>query len=216
MRIKEVKNEICKMANILLDEGITTDANGCLSARVANKMVITPGKILLSRLTPNDLSIVDIASCTPEEGPKPDRRFALHAAIYKKRKKFNSMIHVDSLSILTSSKKGIEVPPLLDDMAQLVGVSAKVAITWPYRGATPVLSALKKRNAVLLKNSGGLCGAGSFDDAHAVAQVLEKGCKAFIESTFMGGGFRINKVEALLMRIVYQIKYSKQNEKNTI
>ena len=214
MSISSVSQEICTRAHTLLAEGIATNDAGCLSARVGNRMVITPESKKLSELTPEALSVVDLTTCTPVEGPKPDSRFPLHVALYKKRKKLNTLIHSDSLSILTSSQAGIEVPPLLDDMAQIIGISAKVATTWPYRGTAPVISAMKGRNAVLLKDAGGLCGAGSLEDAHAVAQVLEKGCKAFIESTFMGGGVKISRFEALLMRTVYQLKYAKQDSKN--
>jgi len=214
MTIPSISQEICSRAQALLSEGIATDATGCLSARIGHHLVITPEGKKLSELTPDALSVVDLTTCTPVEGPKPDSRFPLHVALYKKRKKLSALLHADSLSILTSSRAGIEVPPLLDDMAQIVGVSAKVATTWPYRGTGPVISAMKGRNAVLLKNAGGLCGAGSFEDAHAVAQVLEKGCKAFIESTFLGGGVKINRFEALLMRTVYQLKYAKQDSKN--
>lgn len=214
MTIPSISREVCTRAQALLTEGIATDATGCLSARIGNLVVITPEGKKLSELTPDDLSVVDLPTCTPVEGPKPDSRFPLHVALYKKRRKLNALLHTDSLSILTSSRAGVEVPPLLDDMAQIVGVSAKVATTWPYRGTAPVISAMKGRNAVLLKNAGGLCGGGNFEDAHAVAQVLEKGCKAFIESTFLGGGVKINRFEALLMRTVYQLKYAKQNAKN--
>lgn len=214
MTIENVSQEICTRAKALCAEGVTIDTEGCLSARVGNLMVITPEGRRLSDLTPGDLSLVDLTTCAPAEGPKPDRRFALHAALYKKRKRVTTLLHAQSLSILTASRAGIEVPPLLDDMAQIVGVSARVATTWPYRGTAPVIRAMRGRNAVLLKNAGALCGAQSFDDAHAVAQVLEKGCKAFIESSFLGGGVKIPPLEAHLMRAVYLLKYAKQNGKN--
>ncbi|MBI9091776.1 MAG: class II aldolase/adducin family protein [Desulfobacterium sp.] len=214
MDIQTAGQELIALSKRLLAQGIAHDWDGCLSARVQNLLVITPEDIPLSRLTPEDLSLVELNTATHTRGPRPDRRFALHLAVYGKRKKFNALIHAQSLSVVTASKKGLTVPPLLDDMAQLVGVSAKVARHWPHRGPGPVISAMNGRNAVLLRNKGGLCGAGTFEDAHAVAQVLEKGCKAFIESTFLGGGVRINRVEAALMRLVYRLAYSGQHLKN--
>jgi len=214
MTMPSVSRDICQKALTVLSEGLCTDESGCLSARAGGRLLITPEDIKLSELTPGDLSVVDLATCAPLEGPRPDRRFPLHVALFKRRKNLNALLHADPLSILTASRAGHDVPPLLDDMAQLVGISARVARSWPFRGNAPVVAAMKGRNAVLLKNSGALCGAGNFDDAHAVAQVLEKNCKAAIEATFLGGGIKINRGEALLMRTVYQLTYAKQNTKN--
>lgn len=210
MTMTSVSQTLCENALALLSEGLCTDTSGCLSARLGHRLVITPEDTGLSELSSDGLAVVDLATGAPLAGPRPDRRFPLHGALYKKRKDLGVLVHADPLSILTASKAGREVPPLLDDMAQLVGVSAKVARSWPCRGTAPVVAAMKGRNAVLLKNSGALCGAGTFDDARAVAQVLEKNCKAAIEATFLGGAIRINRGEALLMRTVYRLAYAKK------
>ncbi|MCG8471043.1 MAG: class II aldolase/adducin family protein [Desulfobacterales bacterium] len=215
MTPKRASLEVCRWAQELLTAHVATDQTGCLSLRAGDTMVITPESVPLSELTPEGLSWVCLKQGSLQKGPRPDSRFALHAAIYKKRKKTHAIIHSQSLAIMTASKAGVEVPPLLDDMAQIVGISAKVATSWSDRKVRPVLSALKGRDAVLLKDAGALCAGSNVDDALAVAQVLEKGCKAYIESSFLGGGAKINRAEALFMRTVYKLKYSKQNTTNT-
>jgi hypothetical protein len=135
----------------------------------------------------------------------------LHCCIYRQRADVKVLITSRLPYTLTAARAGREVPPLLDDFAQMVGVTARVVQgekagpRFPYR----VLKGLKRRNAVLIPDWGGLCAAASFDDALAVVQVLEKGCRAHIDSAFLGGGYRINAVEAWLMRMVYKYKYSK-------
>lgn len=135
----------------------------------------------------------------------------LHCFIYQQRTDVRVLITSRLPYTLTAALAGRQVPPLLDDFAQLVGVTARVVQGekagpgFPYR----VLKGLKRRNAVLIPEWGGLCAAASFDDALAVAQVLEKGCRVHIDSAFLGGGFRINPVKAWLMRMVYKYKYSK-------
>jgi hypothetical protein len=135
----------------------------------------------------------------------------LHCFIYQKRTDVNVLITSRLPYTLTAARTGREVPPLLDDFAQMVGITSRVVQgenadpRFPYR----VLKGLKRRNAVLIPGWGGLCAASSFDDALAVVQVLEKGCRVYIDSAFLGGGFRIKPVEAWLMRMVYKYKYSK-------
>lgn len=135
----------------------------------------------------------------------------LHCCIYQQRTDVKVLITSRLPYTLTAARAGREVPPLLDDFAQLVGVTARVVQgeeAGP-RFISRVLKGLKRRNAVLIPDWGGLCAAASFDDALAAVQVLEKGCRAHIDSAFLGGGFRINPVEAWLMRMVYKYKYSK-------
>jgi hypothetical protein len=135
----------------------------------------------------------------------------LHCLIYQQRTDVKVLITSRLPYTLTAARAGREVPPLLDDFAQIVGVTARVVQeenTHP-RFFNRALKGLQRRNAVLIPEWGGLCAAGSFDDALAVVQVLEKGCRAHIESAFLGGGFRINPIEAWLMRMVYKYKYSK-------
>jgi hypothetical protein len=135
----------------------------------------------------------------------------LHCFIYQQRTDVKVLITSRLPYTLTAAGAGRKVPPLLDDFAQMVGVTAgvvqgeKSGPRFPKR----VLKGLKRRNAVLIPEWGGLCAAASFDDALAVVQVLEKGCRAHIDSAFLGGGFHINPVEAWLMRMVYKYKYSK-------
>lgn len=135
----------------------------------------------------------------------------LHGCIYQQRTDVKVLITSRLPYTLTAARAGREVPPLLDDFAQLVGVTARVVQEEKAGPRFPsrVLKGLKRRNAVLIPEWGGLCAAASFDDALAVVQVLEKGCRVRIDSAFLGGGFRINAVEAWLMRIIYKYKYSK-------
>jgi len=46
------------------------------------------------------------------------------------------------------------------------------------------------------------------EEAFVVCQVLEKGCKAFIEAAFLGGAKHINKFEAWAIHQFYLKKYS--------
>jgi hypothetical protein len=135
----------------------------------------------------------------------------LHGFIYQERTDLRVLITSRLPYTLTAAQAGRQVPPLLDDFAQLVGVTVRVVreAENEARFFQRILKGLRHRNAVLIPQWGGLCAATTFDDALAVVQVLEKGCRARIDSAFLGGGFRINPLEAWLMRLVYKYKYAK-------
>lgn len=139
----------------------------------------------------------------------------LHREVYRRRKDVNSVIHSKKPEIVAVSKIGKTMKPLLDDFAQLIGVTVRGAEYDPgntVKSAKKVVRKLRGRNAVLLSGNGALCAAGDKSDAEAVEMVLEKGARTQISADLIGGAKAINPVEALLMRVVYKTKYSKQKK----
>lgn len=140
----------------------------------------------------------------------------LHRAIYKKRSDINYIVHNTTPAVMAMSKKGKTMKPLLDDFAQLVGVTVRHAVYNPsstLKSSKKVVKALKGRNGVLLDNNGALCVAGSEYDATAVEMVMEKGCMTQVGADLFGTGKPINPIETRLMRFIYLQKYSKQAKK---
>ncbi len=207
------RDELIEWTGKMLAEGIITEDNYCLSLRDGDHMLITPAGVGASQLKAEDL--VEITTAVPSFGQgNPAQEYPLHAELYRARKDLNAIIHSYTRSTLTASKAGKTLKPLLDDFAQIVGTSTKVAAGHDPKLAGKAVRAMKGRNAVLLKDSGAICASVNMDDAHAVAQVLEKNAKAVIETAFLGGGIKINCFEAALMRFVYKLKYSKAAVEN--
>ena len=217
MTIDEARTYIVGWSKKLCDEGFLGDNQGSLSCRIGETMLISPRKKKLSVLNPDDIILVDIQSGSMTTGANPPADFSVHREIYRNRKDVNALVHSFELNFFTCSKSGKTIYPLLDDMAQIVGPTARTAAyTEPVKNKvrSSVVKKLKKRNAVLLSDNGALCGGNDLDDTHAVCQVFMKGCKCFIETEFLGGGKRINPLETRLMRLVYLMKYSKQTVEN--
>lgn len=134
----------------------------------------------------------------------------IHRKIYRRFKGIRAIIHAASPDILAVSRTGRTVYPLLDDFARIIGVNARVAAGSPPLQATLIARRLRGRYAVMIEGNGALCCGPSRSDAIAAAQVLEKGCRAVIGSHFFGGARPIHPVEALLMRLVYLMGYSRK------
>jgi len=205
------RTSLCRIIPVLLEEGILRES-GCLSVRSEGSLYITPLEKDLPSLREEDiLKYGEEAAAGEADHPE----LPLHRILYKTRSDIHALIHAASPAVTASSRAGVTVYPLLDDMAQIVGTSIRTAPSGRDRQSlNRAVRAFRKRNAFFIKDGGALCGSGTLDDAHAVCQVGEKACKAFIESSFIGGGHRINPVEAWLMRTVYLKKYSKQTTKN--
>lgn len=135
----------------------------------------------------------------------------LHREIYRRYKEVGAVIHTLLPDILAVSLQGRKVMPLLDDFAQIIGTSVRVAeYDGSDRATQDLTSKLKGRNAVMIRGKGALCTGSSKYDAFAAVMVLDKGCKALIRTSLLGKVKPINFLEALLMRYIYLKKYSKK------
>ena len=96
----------------------------------------------------------------------------------------------------------------LDDMAQIVGVTARVA-----RAPEPraLCAALKNRNACFVRDQGMLVTGRSAGEAVTAAILLEKAARTELLARRIGGARPVPLFAALLMHAVYQKKYSAIN-----
>ncbi len=156
---------------------------------------------------------IDIATGNVIAGDGCAESIELHRAVYKKREDVNFIYHTKDPFTVACSKMGKTMRPLIDDFAQIVGVTVKHAGYNPNNSlatSKKVVKALKGRNAVLLDNNGALCVAGSEFDAGAIEFITNKGAKIQVCTKLYGKAKPINPVETRIMNLVYRLKYSKQ------
>jgi len=212
MEEREGRELLVKSGLRLVEAGLTSGTWGNLSLRLSEeKMLVTPSGKEYVKIRPEDLTLVDIYA---EEwsGPKPSSEFKLHTAVYRERREIGAVIHNHSpnASVVAASRR--EVPPVLDDLAQLIGPTVRVAdYALPSTKAIvkKTMKALKGRNGALMANHGAICLGRDMEEAFTCCEVLDKGCKAFVEAEFLGGAKSINRFEAALMHQIYLKKYSK-------
>jgi len=213
-----LKQQVIQGGLRLMKEGLVERTWGNISIRVDDTyMLITPSGRPYEELTENDIVLVNYHTSEYEGSIKPSSEKGLHMEIYRTRKKINAVIHTHQMNASTVASARREVPPILDDMTQIIGPTvrcADYAISSTKKITRKTVKALKGRNAALMANHGAVCVGQDLDEAFVVCQVLEKACKAFIESEFLGGAKTIKKFEAHLMRQVYLRKYSAQARKN--
>ena len=109
--------------------------------------------------------------------------------------------------------------PILDDLAQIIGPGvrcAAYALPSTRKIVRVTLKALRGRNAALLANHGAVCIGRDLEEAYTCCQILEKGCKAFIEAEFLGGARPINRLEAAFMHQYYLRKYAKKEREDSM
>jgi L-fuculose-phosphate aldolase len=215
--VSYAKSVVCEAGKRLLRENLVSGTWGNLSLRTDDEnMVITPSGKPYEALSPEDMVLVNYRTLTWNGENKPSSELKLHAAIYLERKDINSVIHTHQASASTIAAARREVPPILDDMAQIIGPSVRVAeyaLPNTKKIVRKTLRALRGRNAALMANHGAVCIGRDMEEAFVVCQVLEKACRVFIEAEFLGGAKEIRPVEAWIMHKYYLMKYSKLKDK---
>jgi ribulose-5-phosphate 4-epimerase/fuculose-1-phosphate aldolase len=152
-----------------------------------------PGKDL-AKIQQEDLQVKSISSSD------------LIGSIFSNRKKIN-VILITAQEYASQVKETI--PPILDDQAQLLGVTVRIA-----RNEKDAIRALSGRFAAILPDGKSVCIGTNLEESYVAAQLLEKTSKAFIEAKVLGGVKPINKIEAWLMQQFFLLKYSKEASKN--
>jgi L-fuculose-phosphate aldolase len=216
--IDTIKQQIIDAGKRLVAEGLVSRTWGNVSIRIDGEwMAITPSGRTYEELTLHDIVQVNYHTSRYEGTIRPSSENGLHCEIYRMRKGINAVIHTHQMNASTVAAARREVPPILDDMAQLIGPSVRVAdyaLPSTKKIASSTVKALEGRMAALMANHGAVCIGRNIDEAFVVCQVLEKACRAFIEAEFLGGAKSIGKFDAWFMHQYYLKKYSSMDQKN--
>ncbi len=213
MDIAAQKQLVCDAGRRLLDLGLVAGTWGNVSIKVSKElMLITPSGGEYKTMTAADIVEVSLRDGS-YTGRKPSSERRLHIEIYNTRKCAGAIIHNHASHSSTVAAARRQVPPILDDLAQIIGPSVRVAdyaLPGTRKLVRKTIKALRGRNAALLANHGAICIGRDIEQAILCCQVLEKACKSLIEAEFLGGARGINKFEAWIMHQYYLRKYSKQ------
>ena len=190
--------EFCKA----MEEDKLVELGDTMSVRTESGMLITSPLKPMAQITEED--IIYIAKKDAK-----DELSALHLAIYGAREDINAIIMNHAPFCVGIAKKCKKMPACLDDMAQIIGPTAKVS---PSYKASDVLKTMHNRNACLIRNGGVIATGRTLDEAHTGSLVLEKGALTYVGSTVLGNPVKIGLFDAILMRTIYKLKYSKKDQ----
>jgi L-fuculose-phosphate aldolase len=208
-----LREEVASAGRRLLAEGLVARTWGNVSVRAGPEhMLITPTGLAYDSISAADIVPVNLRNCAHMGPLLPSSEGRLHAEIYRTRRDVNAVIHTYQMNASTVAAARREVPPILDDMAQIIGPSVRVAQYAPSstgRIVRSTVKALRGRMAALMANYGAVCVGRDMEEAFVVCQILEKACRAFIEAEFLGGAKSIDRADARTMHRYYLQKYSK-------
>lgn len=207
-KIEKYTQIILDYAQLVAKENITHEDDDFISYRVdENSMLINKENTFLDKLTKDDIVEVKFSDESMID------EFALHKDIYQANPEINAIIHTHPVNATLAADAGKPIPAILDDMAQILGPTVKVAKD---TNISSVKKAMRRRSACLINKDGMISTGRSMNEAFTGCMVLDKTTTCYVESIAFGGAKNINIIEAILMHVIYKKKYSAANQEQLI
>lgn len=207
------KNQVIQAGKAMLKDGYTVGTWGNISVRSddGNYMIITPSGVDYEIIAPDMMSVVDMEG-NLVSGKKPSIETGLHLAIYKKRPEINAVMHSHSIYTCAIAATREDVPPVLDEMAQIVGGGIQVAeyaLPGSPELAKNCAEALEDRMAVLLANHGGVCVGRNIKEAYKITKVVEVSLQSYCLAKSIGNPVALSTEQVNFMRNFFLNSYGK-------
>lgn len=174
----DLKHRLLATGVALVREGLVRGVWGNASARTnAGHVLITPSAMPYETLAAADLVTLDADGRHLDGFRKPSSERAMHLAIYRAKPDVFAIVHTHSVfaSAFSVAKQGI--PPIVEDVAQVVGGEVRLA-RYEHPGTAALgfaaVEALGERTAALLQNHGVVAVGPDLDEALRVAVIVEK------------------------------------------
>ncbi|WP_018133292.1 class II aldolase/adducin family protein [Effusibacillus pohliae] len=215
-RIGEIREQVLQAAKEMYERGLVASVWGNLSARVPGTglIVVTPSGVDYRSLQAEDLVVIELETGRVAEGKlKPTSELPMHLAILKARPDVNGVMHTHSVYASACSAAHKEIPPIVEDLAQVVGGSVSVARYalpgTPELGANAV-KALNKKGAVLLANHGVVGVGHDIMEALRVCTIVEKGAQIFAIAKMIGSPVLLSHEDVAYLRDTYKDHYGQK------
>jgi L-fuculose-phosphate aldolase len=182
-----------RMAEVMraMDErGLNRGTSGNISARCGEAMLVTPSGIPASRLTAEQMVLIQPDGSIAQGALKPSSEWRMHQGLLDRRSDVGAVVHCHSrhATILACANKPI--PAVHYMVAVSGGTSVPVA---PYATfgseelAQAVVETLDGRYAALMANHGQIVVAPNLDFALAIAEELEEQAAVYWGTLAIGG-----------------------------
>ncbi|MFJ9735593.1 class II aldolase/adducin family protein [Streptomyces sp. NPDC101171] len=169
-------------------DGLVVGTSGNVSARVGDVVLVTPSGVPFDRLTPADITGVDLDGRQVLGTLVPTSELPMHLAVYRSTDA-RAVVHTHAVHATAVSTLVTELPPI-HYMTASLGGPVRVA---PYAAygtdelADNMLAALAGRSGCLLRNHGTVTHGANLDQAYDRTAQLEWMCRLWLTASSVPG-----------------------------
>ncbi|MFF5755374.1 class II aldolase/adducin family protein [Streptomyces longwoodensis] len=165
-------------------DGLVVGTSGNVSVRVGDIVLVTPSGVPYDRLTPDDVTGVDLGGHQVLGTLVPTSELPLHLAVYEATDA-TAVVHTHAVHA-TAVSTLVEELPLVHYMAAALGGPVRVAPYATYGSAELAANALRVldgRTGCLLRNHGTLTHGTGLDQAYDRTAQLEWMCRLWLTAS---------------------------------
>ncbi|MFI6928765.1 class II aldolase/adducin family protein [Streptomyces sp. NPDC050287] len=171
-----------------VSEGLVVGTSGNVSVRVGGTVLVTPSGVPYDRLTPTDITGVDLDGRQVLGTLTPTSELPMHLAVYRTTDA-GAVVHTHAVHATAVSTLVPELP-VIHYMAGALGGPVRVASYATYGTdelAENMLHALADRSGCLLQNHGTLTYGTTLDQAYDRTAQLEWMCRLWLTASSVPG-----------------------------
>ncbi|MFM9592408.1 class II aldolase/adducin family protein [Streptomyces scabiei] len=177
-------DELVATARRTVADGLVVGTSGNVSVRVGDTLLVTPTGVPYDRLTPDDVTGVDLTGRQVLGTLRPTSELPMHLAIHTTTEA-RAVVHTHAVHA-TAVSTLVDELPLIHYMSAALGGPVRVAPYATY--GTPelaenMLRALRGRTACLLQNHGTIAYGASLDEAYDRTTQLEWMCQVWLKAS---------------------------------
>ncbi len=180
--------ELVETARRTVADGLVVGTSGNVSVRVGETVLVTPSGVPYDRLTPDDVTGVDLAGRQVIGTLLPTSELPMHLAVYRTTGA-RAVVHTHAVHATAVSTRVDELP-LIHYMAAALGGPVRVARYATYgtdRLAEHMLRALDGRTGCLLRNHGTVTHGTTLGQAYDRTAQLEWMCRVWLTASSVPG-----------------------------
>ena len=187
MKLERERERVAAAARRLAAEGLVVGTAGNVSERGDDLVAISPTGATLGDLTPEQVTVVDLAGNHVDGDLPPTSELYLHLGVYE-RYGAGGVVHTHA-PMATALSCVVDELPCVHYHLMLLGGPVRVA---PYRTfgtpelAAVTLDALDGRRAALMANHGAIAWAEDVETAVEQSLLLEWGCTVYWRAAAIG------------------------------
>jgi L-fuculose-phosphate aldolase len=192
MLLWDERAALCGTGRKMVESGLVTGSSGNVSVRSGDLVAVSPGGMMLDRMTPEDCPVVDRHGRVVEGERAPSSETPMHLAVYEVSDA-TAIVHTHSTYGAVVASTMTELPPIHYNTLALGGVVrvAEYATYGTSELAANVRAALQGGKwgdmyAALMSNHGGVTLGRDLEHAYENARLLEWLCAVYVQARMIG------------------------------
>ncbi|MFN2149457.1 MAG: class II aldolase/adducin family protein [Anaerolineales bacterium] len=213
MQLKSFREQVLETALQMIRDGLAFGAGGNISARdpESGLIAITPSAIEYTRMSPEDVVVIDKDGVKIEGQWKPTSETPMHTIFYRERSDVGAVVHTHAPYASVFAISGEPIPMVVTESALCIGGTVKVA---PYvrpgteELAQMVLETMGSGVSVLLAQHGMIAVGPDLHSAYATTIATEVSARLTLLARSAGmKPITIDSSEVIELRQLYLEHY---------